>query len=574
MLIITNESQTEMLLESNYEKTEELNGTLQISFNSFSYPQNVGHNLIDFEVSVEDEDGHEYVVKQLGGDRLSKQVVAVHSYFSLADDFKYDLFGGTHTFDEFITFALSGTGWTFVNEDINESVTIPNFGNANPLVLINTLLSAFKCERQILPGKIIRFKKVIGEDNDLQFRYRHNIETLSYSVDTTNLKTQIKGYGANGLVVTYTSPLAAHPRIGVRIAEPIHDDRFTIAESLTEHIKAQLPEAPETNIEVKVSTVDGNVGDFVWLIHEDLNFEYQTRILSKKTKRNYNDSSVEVGNSTIKSITDILISQKTTIDQNAKQTRSKFEQTNDRITMEVEAVNESIATIEIRADAIEQSVIDLETNTNSKITQTATQIRAEITNVNDNLSSSITQTAAQLRTEFNAEVTTIEGNITTINNSISSLTQTASQLQSTISSQQTTVDNLGTRIANAESSITQTANDLTSKVSTTDYNGNTIASLINQSATTITLNASKINLLGITYVADSLQIGSRSSSGSKEIKFNGQNVISDDGSTLKISAMYMTLDSASGVVKGTWDFSQATSINWGSHGSSSTAVFG
>ncbi|PJO45272.1 phage tail protein, partial [Lysinibacillus xylanilyticus] len=114
------------------------------------------------------------------------------------------------------------------------------------------------------------FTKKIGADNDIQFRYRHNIETLSYSVNTANLKTQIRGYGAEGIDITYTSPLADSPRIGIRVADPIHDEKIESAEERTTRLAGELPPAPETSIKVKVTTVDGDVGDMVWLIHEDL----------------------------------------------------------------------------------------------------------------------------------------------------------------------------------------------------------------------------------------------------------------------------------------------------------------
>lgn len=481
MLIVSNGTQVEPILETNYEKFEELNGALRISFNSFLHEKNPGHPLLDFETIIEDEDGQEYVVKDYGGDTISKKATAVHIYFSLADEFKYDIYGGSRTFDDFMSFVLAGTGWTFINEDVDGHQLLPNFGEENLIVLIDQLCVAFNCERQILPGKVLRFTKKIGADNDIQFRYRHNIETLSYSVNTTNLKTRIRGYGAEGIDITYTSPLANSPRIGIRVADPIHDEKIESAEEMTTRLSNELPAAPETNIKVKVTTVDGNVGDMVWLIHEDLELEYQTRILSKKTKRDYSNSEVEVGNTQARSIVDALLNQHATINANDKRYRSKFEQTNDRIDLEVEEIGASIAAIHIRADSITQSVADLNNNLSSRITQTATEIRSEVT----------------------AQVSTINNNIQMVRNDVSVVSQTASQIQSTVSSQQTQIYGLGNRMSNAESSITQNAYQIQSKVSVTDFTGNNVVSMINQNATTIDIQASKINLIGaVTFLSD------------------------------------------------------------------------
>ncbi|MFE3573639.1 phage tail spike protein [Lysinibacillus sp. NPDC059133] len=576
MLIVTNGSQTEPLLETNYEKFEELSGALRISFSSFLHENNSGHQLLDFETIIEDEDGHEYTVKEYGGDTFSKKATAVHIYFSLADDFKYDIYGGTRTFDDFMSFVLAGTGWTFINVDVEGNKLLPNFGEANPIVLIDQLCAAFNCERQILPGKVLRLTKKIGADHDIQFRYRHNIETLSYSVNTTNLKTQIRGYGAEGIDITYTSPLADSPRIGIRVADPIHDEKIESAEEMTTRLASELPPAPETSIKVKVTTVDGNVGDMVWLIHEDLALEYQTRILSKKTKRDYSNSEVEVGNTQAKSIVDALLNQHATINANDKRYRSKFEQTNDRIDIEVEEIGESIAEIHYRADSITQSVTDLNNNLSSRITQTATEIRSEVT----------------------AQVTTINNNIQSVRNDVSAVTQTASQIQSTVTSQQTQISGLGTRVSTAESRITQQADQIESKVSVEDFTGNTVVSKINQTATTISIQASKINLVGaVTFLSDitgrlgtitagtingvdiygaNINIKQDASIGStlylqgttnRGIVFHGNNTIYANGTYMDLSAPYVRLNgnynelNGSNTIYGQLNVPQATGLS-------------
>jgi len=517
LLIVTNGSQTEPLLETNYEKLEELNGALQISFGSFLHEKNQGHQLLDFETIIEDEDGHEYVVKDFGGDTFSKKATAVHIYFSLADDFKYNIYGGTRTFDEFMSFVLAGTGWTFINVDVEGYHLLPNFGEANPIVLIDQLCAAFNCERQILPGKVIRFTKEVGKDSDVQFRYRHNIETLSYSINTASLKTQIRGYGTEGIDITYTSPLANSPRIGIRIAEPIHDDDIETIDEMTTRLASELSAAPETSIKVKVTTVDGNVGDSVWLIHEDLELEYQTRILSKKTRRDYTNSEVEVGNTQAKSIVDALLNQRATINANDRRYRSKFEQTNDRIDLEVEEIGASIAAIHIRADSITQSVTDL----------------------NNNLGSKITQTASEIRSEVSAQVVTINNNIQTVRNDVSVVSQTASQIQSTVTSQQTQISGLGTRVSTAESNITQNAYQIQSKVSVTDFTGNNVVSMINQTATTIDIQASKINLIGAVTVLSNItgNLGSIYAGDIHGTNINGSNITSSSitSSTINIA---------------------------------------
>ncbi|MCO7098707.1 phage tail protein, partial [Pseudomonas aeruginosa] len=146
-------------------------------------------------------------------------------------------------------YALNGTGWTFENVDVTEPAFIPNFGEGNVITLLKQICNAFGCEYRIMPGRHLRFAKQVGVDKDEQFRYKHNIKTLQKNVDTNNLKTAIKGYGANGLVVEYHSPNEAI--YGTRWADPIKDDRYATAESLLERLKQELVDAPEVSIELE-----------------------------------------------------------------------------------------------------------------------------------------------------------------------------------------------------------------------------------------------------------------------------------------------------------------------------------
>gem|GEM_PF-5732850 len=382
MLIVSNidGSQVEPLTHHQGLKIEEeVNGSFALSFTSFNVPENPGHELLIEECFVIVE-GQEFRVKQLNENQYSKSVVAIHTFYDLADDRQDTIYGGTHTFAEFAAFTLNGTGWTFTT-DIADSALIENFGNANIVSLINALCAAFQCEYQILPNKVIHFDYEIGPDNDAVYRYKHNVVALSKKVDTTKLKTFIEGYGADGLKVSYTSPNAQ--TFGIRKNEPISDDRFTQVDSLLEHIKSQLTDEPEVYFELdSAELLNRELGERVWLIYEPMNIEFQTRIL-KQTREFRNGTlvttSVALGNTLPKSTEDILVSQKVEIDTNKKQTQSKFDQTNDYIKSEVERVDESIATLEIKADNIELSVTNLETDMNAQFTVMSGEISSKVT---------------------------------------------------------------------------------------------------------------------------------------------------------------------------------------------------
>ena len=423
MLVVTSlQGQTEPLPDvSGVEDMEQVNGEYSLSFVCFNTKNNqYAYPLVQEESTVE-LDGHEFRIKQMTEVRDRKEVHAQHIFFDLVDHYQEGTYGGTHTLDEFATYALKGTGFTFENVDVTGSAFIPNFGEGNVVALVRQICDAFGCEVQIMPGRHLRFMKQIGADKDEQFRYKHNIKTIKKSVDTTKLATAIKGYGANGLVVEYHSPNEVI--YGTRWAEPIKDDRYTIAESLLERLKQELVDVPEVSIELELSQLgfDVELGDRVWVIYEPLGIDFQTRVMEIKRYPFTKRSPVVTLSNKKRVFTDILTETKIEIDENKKETRSRIEQTNERITMEVERIDESIATLQIEADNIQLSVQSLDSrlgNAEAQLVIQANQIEQKVSYSDYNgveIVSRINQTPTTVTIE--AEKINLDG-ITRVNSAL------------------------------------------------------------------------------------------------------------------------------------------------------------
>jgi len=165
-----------------------------------------------------------------------------------------------------------------------------NFGDDNALALFQKILELYGAEFDLV-GNEVRLYKQIGYNTDFQFRYKHNIKTLSKTIKTDNLSTYIKGYGKqndDGTYVAtaeYTSPMAAI--YGIRHAEPVYDERFTNNESLLEYIKSKLQDTPEISITIEFVDLAKagyplprpRLGDTVYLIYEPLGIDITTRIM-------------------------------------------------------------------------------------------------------------------------------------------------------------------------------------------------------------------------------------------------------------------------------------------------------
>lgn len=466
MLYVTSldEQQIEPLIKfNNFKLEQDIKGTFKIDFNSFQASNNPAHDILA-EESIVTVDDFDFRVKQIKKTRTTKQVTALSTFYDLYDKRQNTIYGGTRTFNEFASFVFNSTGWTFTS-NVTGSKFIPNFGENNIIALVNTLCNTYECEYQILPNNRIHFTNAIGGDYDFQYRYGHNVKALSEQVDTSNLKTQITGYGSGGLIVTYTSPNAS--TFGLREAEPIVDERYTQADSMIERLKEELIDYPEVSIELDtVDLLNRELGERVWLIYEPLNIEFQTRIQSQ-TKQFINNqlvtTKVVLGNAQIKTIYDVLASQSVKIDENNKITRSRFEQTNDKITMEVEQLDTSIAAIDLKADNINLSVNNRITNEVAAIDLRANQIQLSVDDARGN---------------------------------IASLQIQANQIQSTVSSQ-------NTQIGNMQSTITQMSGEIDLMVKDSDLTGNELISRINLTSTTASIQASKINLVGaVTVLSD------------------------------------------------------------------------
>ncbi|MDF2605896.1 MAG: hypothetical protein K0S34_86 [Bacillales bacterium] len=462
LIIVTDiNGQSETLTDvKGLEIIEEVNGDYSLSLTTTLTKNNYAYPLLQEESTIE-YNGHEFRIKKLNENRSQKSINAQHVFFDLIDTFVYGIFGGTKSLEDFLTFALNGTGWTFTNVDVVGNVFIPNFGEDNIISLIRTVCNSFQCEVKIEANKNLSFYKELGQYNDAQFRYKHNIQTLKKSVDTSRLATVIKGYGGDGLEVEYISPNVSV--FGERHATPLRDERYTIADSLLEACKCEIKDVPEITFDLEVTQIntDATLGDKVWTICEPMGIEYQSRIMAIKTFPLTKKSPVITLSNKKQEFTDILTETRITMDENRKEYRSKIEQTNERITLEVQSVNESISTINVEFG----------------------QITLEVEQLGQSISS------------INLDLDSINLSVEQLNTSVSSIDLELDNITLMVSA-------LDSDLGQVESQLSIQANQISTKVSATDYTGANIVSMINQTASTIKIEAAHINLVGAVSASD------------------------------------------------------------------------
>ncbi|PRT35507.1 phage tail protein [Bacillus wiedmannii] len=269
--------------------TRRVNGEKIISFlilptegNQHSFPMVQEEHKVEFKNET-------YVIKSLTertiGNTYYKQVECIHDFFvNMINKQKYEVHDGSMQFLDALNFVFKDTGYQPIAIENFYAKDFQNFGKDNRLALLKKVLERYKAEISI-DKNLVYFRTKIGEDTDFQFRYNFNIKTFERNVDTKNLATYIRGYGADGLMREYTSP--NKEIFGFIEATQINDDRFTTTEGLDRALREAIQDAPLVSITVDFVDlrkagypyIVPNEGDRVLLIYEPMDVDIETRIM-------------------------------------------------------------------------------------------------------------------------------------------------------------------------------------------------------------------------------------------------------------------------------------------------------
>ncbi|MGH0614844.1 phage tail spike protein [Bacillus cereus] len=266
-----------------------VNGEKIISFlilptegNQHSFPMVQEEHKVEFKNET-------YVIKSLTertiGNTYYKQVECIHDFFvNMINKQKYEVHDGSMQFLDALDFVFKDTGYQPIAIENFYAKDFQNFGKDNRLALLKKVLERYKAEISI-DKNLVYFRTKIGEDTDFQFRYNFNIKTFERNVDTKNLATYIRGYGADGLMREYTSP--NKEIFGFIEATQINDDRFTTTEGLDRALREAIQDTPLVSITIDFVDlrkagypyIVPNEGDRVLLIYEPMDIDIETRIM-------------------------------------------------------------------------------------------------------------------------------------------------------------------------------------------------------------------------------------------------------------------------------------------------------
>ncbi|MGM0122742.1 hypothetical protein IGI37_000108 [Enterococcus sp. AZ194] len=278
----------------NWQKNE----TWEVNFKVMRTDGNsVVFDLVDYE-SIVIWEGQQYVIKQLKsyavGKQQFKEVVAIHIYYTIKDGRQYSEKTGTLSITQCLQhiFASGTRGFSYEIIDPNNrflKVEQENFGKDNYLKLIEEVLDDY--DAVVIPNnKRLTFypSADYGQKTNEQIRYRYNTDNVNFDIDTFDLKTQIRGFGkqkdesAGGGYyfnpITYTSTQATV--WGVRIQDPVEDDRYTNSGNMLARLKRELQDYPNVSGSTTLKwSVDLNKGDYVTFVYEPLNINMWIQVV-------------------------------------------------------------------------------------------------------------------------------------------------------------------------------------------------------------------------------------------------------------------------------------------------------
>ncbi|EOS8006629.1 phage tail protein [Enterococcus hirae] len=310
-IIVRNYEQTKEEILVRYDKDSfsedwQQNETWEIGLSVTNLINQEVFDLIEYESTIT-FNGQEFIIKKMTknvvGGLVTKQIVATHIYYTIQDGYQYEKVTGTKSINQLLThiFKAGNRGFTWEVIDPNKkflTVQQENFGDGNYLKLINELLSDYNAV--VIPNnKHLMFYPIseYGQKVEEQIRYKYNTDDVTFDIDTYSLKTQIKGYGKlkEGIntenpkdsdyvftPITYTSPESE--TWGIRIQDPVTDERYTISGNMLERLKNDLQDYPSISGSVTLKwKINPQKGDYVPFIYEPLNINTYIQVVGIKT---------------------------------------------------------------------------------------------------------------------------------------------------------------------------------------------------------------------------------------------------------------------------------------------------
>lgn len=297
MITFTDVENNEYQAQCEIEKTDAVNGEKSLS-GTIYFGQDVKAKIAKgWTLSFLDE---EYVVVTYTKNDKENTVAfsAVQAFFyKMSKTGFYEKWNGSHPLSSYLDALFAGTGYTYDNTASVAAFEKQDWGMSDRLSLFNDIIDQANVEFSV-EGTVVHIVPAMGSDLSTIVRKKFNLDTAEIQTDNTSFATYGRGYGAYSkpndttskrLEVDYKSPLYDYyyPKFGAIEADPVADERYTIADNLLAAVKEKVDKS--WTISLTLNLVDlqsvgykyemAKPGDYITVIDENLNFSDKVRII-------------------------------------------------------------------------------------------------------------------------------------------------------------------------------------------------------------------------------------------------------------------------------------------------------
>lgn len=277
---------------TSFSRSRKVNGENTISFDLVPDDHTKeAYDMADFE-SVITFDDVDYIIKEVNqsnwGTRTRKSVDAVHEFFvHMIGRIQHDMHSGSITFVNALNRVFDPTDYDYqITSGTFPSERFENFGRENCLALFETVLDRFEAEFTVSGGMVF-IRDQIGSQRDFQYRYKHNITSISRDGSTRNLATVIRGYGGEEdedgnfpVEEEYRSPHIS--ALGEIEADPVYHQNITTSDGMKDRLERDLIDEPEITVTVSIAELginEARPGDWGFIIYEPMDLKVEARVV-------------------------------------------------------------------------------------------------------------------------------------------------------------------------------------------------------------------------------------------------------------------------------------------------------
>lgn len=312
MTVFKDISNNEYVADTEIKLTEGVNGEKSLT-GTIYFGNDVKKNLAKGWTMV--FNGEEYAIVTFRYNDTDNTVSfsAVQMFFyTLSIKAFHEEWNGSHPLNEYLNAIFKDTGYSYNNETSTTAFEKENWGLKDKLTLFNDIINQISAEFEV-QGTTVYIKDKIGSDLSTVVRQGFNLSTAEIETDSSSFATYGVGYGAHDnvddqtsprLSVEYYSPLydMYKAKFGAIEAEPVDDERYTVADNLLAAVKAKVDNS--WSLAITVSLLDlqnagypyamANAGDSITIVDESLGFEDEVRIIKVVSSYNINGERVSV----------------------------------------------------------------------------------------------------------------------------------------------------------------------------------------------------------------------------------------------------------------------------------------